>query len=692
MTDADSFYDKLLASISIPGLPVSTSTENNAPKPPADPVATVSDRHDKGRYSRDRSTSHQGEGEASDARPSKPVAAAVPDSVSDTETRDPPPAPFALAKEVGDGARQPAVPLPAAPAKSDPLISPPAEEPGVPAAESKKPTPATLEAELRRRLMESGLRKRKAALAPEPGGAVTKPSGNSLEKKQKLLVRGFPEDPTSVPEKKPALETQLPGADKAAELRRKLLMERTSLLKHNSSMLRVPGNTPTKALPENDPRSQSPITISSDDADSNISKSPASPPPLNPRSPSGNGLKLRISVPSQSAKNGFHILQTEKLPLDTTLSSIMELFGALNDGDYLFFPGSNARSENSADGVKINIEEGEVKEEGQRFYYEGEAEEEQGQQSYYGNEEIAKPVDTGERGNAIQRTEHVAGATEDASESPAGRLGLNCRQPDPDLHDMVEEPNKPGAGVAGRKTLDDLWADGKELINCVLVRAETRDHGGEEQDEYFPHSGWDNRVSFPGTGKLPTTESGPPQWGFGYGSGLNSDGSMNTPFGYSGPQQSWGGPYLEQAMVSPPTPWFPQQQSFQQPSPAFPQTPQAQTPVHPGFPPENPTSGQNAMHWIPGHTDYATAGWLYGMGGNKTTNPAPIREATITDTVLQPPPPTSDLRSGTAGIPKKRLRGGKRKRERVKLVPNNLGSPGAGKTGGSSRASGSSVR
>ncbi|PWW77983.1 hypothetical protein C7212DRAFT_350779 [Tuber magnatum] len=623
MTDAESFYDKLLASLAIPGREVGPRGEPE--KSGSGAVAPATDHLDGQDETNGLSSGSGLVGfQESGGRPAAPESPIETRGSGLGEERK---SATAHVEERRDKVLLDALPLeePGKPYPSPNLSSP--EQPKSSSTGTLKVrTSAALEAELRRRLLESGLRKRKSFSEPENA-------------------------PASLDNRVP--EPDSTGPYKAAELRRRLLFERSAYEKQKSSAQQssaAPPKTPTKPM-----GSQPPISISSDDEDQHTTKSPSHPLSLPPRPPPRIGFSLRISVPFAASASGYLVVQTEELPLNTTLTSIIELFGPLNDRDHLYFPHSKPNP--SQDVTKAEDGDEETREEdlGQRFYYEPEDSETESQGEATGQSvktPMKKPSDTRPK---------------------SAKSSLNGAAPDFVPADKKEGPAEPGSWAAGRKTLEDVWTGGRQEVECVLIRARELDHREQGQDaevytdgECFQQNGWRGMRNFLPTGKR---SDGEPhgQWGFG-ASGFPPD---NMSYGYS--SQQWSGPYLDPNMPSPSTPWFPQQ-NFQQQSPAFlsPQQPQ------PEFPPEG-GNGPQAMHWIPGHTDYTTAGWMYGFNGT-TDASVPQESPTAGDGAPIPPAPES---RGAPGSAKKRIRGGRRKKDRGKPGP--ISSPGVARAGGSSR-------
>jgi len=645
MTDAESFYDKLLASLAIPRPELGPQDEaekgNSGTEAPT--TGTLGGR-DK----------TNGLSSASDLVGIQDGGGGPAASTSPIETRG---------SGLGEGEKAATTHddvLPDAPSLEEP--NKPRLPANLPSPERPKPsstgalkvrTSAALEAELRRRLLEGGLRKRKSFSEPEAPVPPTIAPDENAEKRQKLQHPGDNLPVGSAPNisEDHAPEPDSLGPDKTAELRRRLLFERNAYEKQKSSAQK-PSAAPL-AEPVKPVRSQSPISISSDDDDQHTTKSLSHPVSLPPRPPPRVGFRLRISVPFAASASGYLVMQTEELPLSTTLTSIIELFGPLNDRDHLYFPHSKPKPSQGVTKAGGSDEEIEEEDLGQRFYYEPE------------DSEIEPP------GEATGQS--IKPPTKKPSETgPKSQSSLNGGAPEFVPADKKGGPDGPASWAAGRKTLEDVWTGGKQEVECVLIRAGELDHEqGQTAEMYmdgecFPQNGWGGTRDFQPTGKQ---SDGEPhgQWGFG-ASGFPPD---NMSYGY--PNQQWTGPYLDPNMPSPSTPWFPQQ-NFPQQSPAFLSSQQTQ----PEFPPEG-GNGPQAMHWIPGHTDYTTAGWMYGFNG------------TADASVTQESPTTGDgtpilaaLESRSApGSAKKRIRGGRRKKDRGKPGP--ISSPGVARTGGPSR-------
>ncbi|RPA96778.1 hypothetical protein L873DRAFT_1693436 [Choiromyces venosus 120613-1] len=620
MTDAESFYDKLLASLAIPGLEIGPRNEPEKRNPKAETPVNALERQDK---MNGLSSGNDLAGVQDSSR--RPVVPKSP-----TETRD-----FGLGEEGGSTTTRrdevpPGTPSLEKPNKPQPPANlPPPEQPKSSSTGALKVrTSAALEAELRRRLLESGLKRKSFS-----------------ESEENLPTKNAPAGPENrAPEPDP------PGPDKAAELRRRLLFERNAFEKQKSSAQNVPSAIPLKT-PTKPARSQSPISISSDDEDLHTTKSLSHPISLPPRPPPRIGFRLRISVPFVASASGYLVMQTEKLPLSTTLTSIIEIFGPANEGDHLYFPHSKPKPSQSATKAEGDGER-QGEDSGQRFYYEPEDSEIEPQEEATGQPAKAPTKKPNETRPRSVKSSLNGGASDFV---PAVKK---------------EKFDEPRSWAAGRKTLEDVWTGGKQEVECVLNRAGELDHHEQGQEvemytdgEYFQqNNGWGGMRDFPPPGK-PSEGEPHGQWGFG-ASGFPPD---NMSYGY--PNQQWAGPYLDPNMPSPSTPWFPPQQNFPQQSPVFPPPQQPQ----PDFSPEG-GNGPQAMHWIPGHTDYTTAGWMYGFNGtaeasvsqeSPTTNEAPI-------------PPITESR-GVPGSVKKRIRGGRRKKDRGKPGP--ISSPGVTRTG-----------
>ncbi|KAI5852710.1 hypothetical protein DFP73DRAFT_456487, partial [Morchella snyderi] len=426
-------------------------------------------------------------------------------------------------------------------------------------------TPAALEAELRRKLLESGVRKRK----PSPLNGDVAPE--SLSGTEFIKSR-------------------------QAELRRKLL-ERSNNLKQNSSAVNIHKTPPTQ-----DPgptrvvsRSYSPIEISSDEDGgghpplSISSKSKALPPFLPKRPPPREGFKLRITVPFPTNPNESIVLRTEKLPLSTPISTILGLFGAARDGDHLYFPGTNPKpTAEKENGEKM------LGEDGQRFYRDGD---ETGSAGII-KEVVVKKEDGW---NARSAGSSLKGATSslrgDAIDYvPGGSYKAT----------MVAEPQWTGISA----TLEDVWTRGRKAVECTLVRAhnpaDSDDHGLSQLRLDDRGNAWNSRHQHRNSRSEEEGEGEGERWGYG------NEGYPESSEG--GPNMSWGPGY---PMAPDPNaqPWYPGQTQYQhsaQPSPVFSQQDEGQGSAFMGGSLPVP----QAMHWVPGHMDYANAGWMYGFGPN----------------------------------------------------------------------------
>ncbi|CUS06963.1 unnamed protein product [Tuber aestivum] len=651
MTDAESFYDKLLASLAIPGLDLGPRNEPEESNSGAEtPTTEALEGQDK----------LNGLRSGSDLVGLQDNSRGPGALKSPIETRE---------SGLGEEGRSAAIRVEER--RDTVLDAPSLEEPDKPCLPANLPSPerpkssskgtlkvrtsAALEAELRRRLLESGLRKRKSFSEPDGPVPPTAALDENTEKRRKLQDPGDNLQAKNAPAgpDNRAPEPDSVGPDKAAELRRRLLFERSTYEKQKSSTQKpgaAPQKSPTKAV-----RSQSPISISSDDDDQHTSKSLSHPVSLPPRPPPRIGFRLRISVPFAASESGYLVMQTDELPLSTTLASIIELFGPVNDRDHLYFPYSKPKPFENVAKSEDGDEEIQEEDFGQRFYHEPEESE------------------TEPQGETTGQSTKTPAKKPNETTPRSTKSSLNGGAPEFVPADKKEGPDGSRNWAAGRKTLEDVWTGGKQEVECVLIRARELDQRRQGQDaemypdgEYFQQNGWESVRDFLPTGKQSDGESHG-QWGFG-ASGFPPD---NMSYGYS--NQQWSGPYLDPNMPSPSTPWF-QQQNFPQQSPVFPSPQQPQ----PDFSPEG-GNGPQAMHWIPGHTDYATAGWMYGFNGTADA-PVPQESPPAGDGAPIPPAPES---RGAPGSAKKRIRSSRRKKDRGKPGP--ISSPGVARAGGPSR-------
>lgn len=693
MTDADSFYDKLLASIGLPSdephtsLPqdcgrksqqreqktTSETQQHHQPEPHQKPEIKKHEPVPKQQLEPRRNTSSSSSSSGGSTAtlspklkpPPKPStsAAELREKLSRQIERPPPPppprlprishpqspAPVPVQSPIGGEA------LPVSPAP----ISPQIKEDEV---KSSK-TPAALEAELRRKLLESGVRKRKSSPLVEGQTAIVDGKGKRQRVTPPPTVGPIanPQPPAQIELPPPppphtiAASTAAKNGDVApeplsgtefiksrqAELRRKLL-ERSNNLKQNSSAVNIHKNPPTQ-----DPgptrvinRSYSPIEISSDEDGGGTqphpplsvnSKSNALPPFLPKRPPPREGFKLRITVPLPTNPSESIVLRTEKLPLSTPISTILGLFGAARDGDHLYFPGTNPKPT-----AEKENDEKMLGEDGQRFYRDGD---ETGRAGII-KEAIVKKEDGWDTRSAGSSLKGAASSLRgDAIDyMPGGSYKAA----------IVAEPQWTGISA----TLEDVWTRGRKAVECTLVRAnnpvDADDHGLSQLRLEDRGNVWNSRHQHRNSrsdfstgmeqpwdeqngeeGEVEGEEEGE---GEGEGWGYGNEGYPESSEG--GPNMSWGPgypmapghpqtPWAEQFPMIPNTnirdpnaqPWYPGQAQYQhsaQPSPVFSQHDEGQGPAFMGGGLPVP----QAMHWVPGHMDYANAGWMYGFGPN----------------------------------------------------------------------------
>ncbi|KAL0636796.1 hypothetical protein Q9L58_004153 [Maublancomyces gigas] len=756
MTDADSFYDKLLASIGLP-----YDEPGPLPKSSREELSQDSRRNDHGRNIEEREitqrpTEPQPKSQLPKSKPqiqpppkpkSKPPRQkpkpelkpeprlelrSTPNPIS-TLPPKPTPSPAdlrdrvqSLAKKLSTSAPSPAPPLPPLPSppppppSSPPVTAPetpseipseaPSEAPPLPekpqakADEPRKP-PATLEAELRRKLLENGRRKRKSS---PPEGRVPKADG--IDKRRKTATSPpTPPTPPTLPHPPPT--SVIPNsAVVEAELRKKLL-ERGNLIKQKPPLTQANEDVPKHSF---DParkvnRSYSPIEISSDDDEPPSTSKLLStlPPFLPPRPPPREGFKIRISVPFSTALGGTIALKTEKLPLSTPISSILELFGPARDGDHLYFPGSNPKP-------TVEIESAEkadlvLGEEGQRFYRD---DDDTGREATRTQEAgVSSP-------KTVVKTEE-SWHPQSADSSPVGGSSLRGDAMDYVPGSHLKEPEVVGSQWAGlNATLEDIWTRGKKVVNCTLVRAGDGEDD-EEEDQGFSemhppmdledrghswrpqHQHQNSRGDFATgiehqwaeeheeEGEEGEEEEGDSElWGYneGYPEGGGPNNGMNWGPGYPmGPGQPPGPWNPEQYPMipntnipDPNTQWYPTQQypHSSQPSPVFSPHDEGQGSGFMG----GGAQAVQAMHWVPGHMDYANAGWMYGYGPNDVggggSGVEPTEEVPVADPVnkvvvdgkLPPQGPSPQQPRVQMGIKQKRPRGGRqvKRKERRK--------------------------
>lgn len=761
MTDADSFYDKLLASIGLPYDEPEPLSESNKKELPQDYR-----RNDHGRNGeeRERPAEPQPKSQLPKSKPQpqpplkskpkpprqKPKPESKPDPQPESRsTPNPistlPPKPIAdlrdrvqsLARKQSASAPPPslvAAPAPCSevPNKAPSEVPPLPDKSPVKEGEPPKP-PSTLEAELRRKLLENGLRKRKSS---PPEGRVPKADGTDKRRKPNILPLPTPRIPltpstlpllpptsiapnSAVVEKDSAAEAEAIKS-RQAELRRKLL-ERSNLIKQKPPLIQANEHAPNHSF---DPtrkvnRSYSPIEISSDDDEppSTSKMLSALPPFLPPRPPPREGFKIRISVPFRAAPGRTITLKTEKLPLSTPISSILELFGPARDGDHLYFPGSNPKP-------TVEIESGEkadlvLGEEGQRFYRDD-------------DNTGREPIKAREAGMISPKTvvkKEEGWHPQSADSSPVGGSSLRGDAIDYVPSSHLKQPETTESRWVGLSaTLEDIWTRGKKVVDCALVRAGDGEDD-EEEDQGFPERrpptniedrghGWrprhqhrDSRGDF-ATGiehqwpeehgeegeEGEEEEADGEGWGYseGYPEGSGPNNGMNWGTGYpmgpgqpSGPWNPEQYPMIPNTNIPDPnTQWYAAQQypHSSQPSPVFSPHDEGQGSGFMGG-----AQAVQAMHWVPGHMDYANAGWMYGYGPNDVgqregggSGVEPAEEAPAADPVNKvvvdgklPPQGSSPQqpRVQMGGIKQKRPRGGRqvKKKERRKG-----GSGGAG--------------
>lgn len=773
MTDADSFYDKLLASIGLPYDDPEPLTKSSCKE-----LSQDYKRNDHGRNGEERELFQRpAEPQPKSQLPkSKPQIQPPPKPKSKPPRQKPkpelkpeprlevrstpnpistlPPKPTLSTADLRDRVQNlarklstsapilpPHPPAPLAPpittrkTPSEILIEAPREAPPLPGErrakvdEPRKP-PTTLEAELRRKLLENGLRKRKSS---PPEGRVPKADGT--DKRRKITTSPLPTlphpPPTSVITNSSVVERDSAADAKAiktrqAELRRKL-MERSNLIKQKPPSIQTNEDIPKHSF---DParkvnRSYSPIEISSDDDEPPTSTLLSTLPPfLPPRPPPREGFKIRISVPFSAALGGAIALKTEKLPLSTPISSILELFGPARDGDHLYFPGSNPKP-------TVEIESAEkadlvLGEEGQRFYRD---DDDTGREATKAQEAgVSSP-------KTVVKTEE-GWHPQSADSSPVGGSSLRGDATDYVPGSHLKEPGVVESQWTGLSaTLEDIWTRGKKVINCTLVRAGDGEDD-EEEDQGFSerhppmdledrgrswrpqHQHRNSRGDFATgiehqwaeehgeEGEEGEDEEGDGEvWGYneGYPEGGGPNNSMNWGPGYAmGPGQPPGPWNPEQYPMipntnipDPNTQWYTTQQYPHppQPSPVFSPHDEGQGSGFMG----GGAQAVQAMHWVPGHMDYANAGWMYGYGPNDAGQPGgsgpgvePTEEAPVADPVnkvvvdgkLPPQGPSPQQPRVQMGVKQKRPRGGRqvKKKERRK---GGSGGGGVGRNGSS---------
>lgn len=779
MTDADSFYDKLLASIGLPPDEPTPQKEPSrdhgrndfnerlqTPKPPPEPQRQPRPDHQPPSNSKPELPQSKSKSEPRPKSKPKSKPGPEPELVlrrnSGPAPINPTPSAVELRDKLQSLARQSAASTPAPPTpptaasklpSKPPRPIPPPQENSQPREEESQKTPAALEAELRRKLLENGLRKRKSS---PPEGRT--PKANGIDKRRKTTpppVASLPIPPLPLPlslsvtpatteigSTGPKEQSTAPDTDliksRQAELRRKLL-ERSNLIKQKPPTIETNGNPPNCTFDLTN-RPYSPIEISSDE-DESPSSTPKSkilsslPPFLPPRPPPREGFKLRISVPFSAAPSGRIALKTEKLPLSTQISTILGLFGVAKDGDHLYFPGSNPKPTAEIEsGEKADLVLGE---EGQRFYRDGDN---TGRRDASGIK--AEDEDTTLPKPFIKKEENW----HPRSAGP-NLKGSSLRG---DAVDYVPSSHIKGIEVAEVQwtelsaTLEDIWTRGKKVVDCTLVRAEEPEDDQEEEhglperqledrgNNWNPHAQHQHRHSRSDfstgiehqwaddqngeEGELEGDEGDGEGWGYnndGYpesgGGGPNN--GMNWgpgyPIGPGHPQGPWNPeqfPMIPNTNIPDPNAqWYAAQHVAYshsgQPSPVFSQHGEAQGPAFMGGGAPVP----QAMHWVPGHMDYANAGWMYGfepndIGPNVNVGTTPVAEPVeetpsggdvvskvIVDGKLpgpvqsqqQPQPPRVQIGS----IKQKRPRGGRtvKKKERRK---GGSGGSGIGRNGG----------
>lgn len=759
MTDADSFYDKLLASIGLPydePEPLSESNNNEDYK-----------HNDHGRNGEER--------EVRPAEPQLPKSKPQPQPPLKSKPKPPrqkpkpelkpdpqpevrsapnpistlPPKPITdLRDKIQSLAKKPSASAPPPPPVAAPAPAPASEIPnkeGVP----RKP-PSTLEAELRRKLLENGLRKRKSS---PPEGRVLKVEGTDKRRKPNILLLPTPcippipstlplLPPTSITPNSVVVERDSAAEAEAiksrqAELRRKLL-ERSNLIKQKPPLIQANEHIPNHSF---DPtrkvnRSYSPIEISSDDDDDDEPPSAskmlsALPPFLPPRPPPREGFKIRISVPFRAAPGRTITLKTEKLPLSTQISSILELFGPARDGDHLYFPGSNPKP-------TVEIESGEktdlvLGEEGQRFYRD---DDDTGRDAIRAREAGMISPKT-----VVKKEEGWHPQSADSSPVAGSNLRGDAMDYVPSSHLKQPKPTE-SRWVGLSATLEDIWTRGKKVVDCTLVRAgDGEDDEEEEEDQGFPERRPPTNLEDRGLGWRPQhqhrnsrgdfatgiehqwpeehgeegeegeeEEADGEGWGYneGYPEGSGPNNGMNWGAGYPmgpgqppGPWNSEQYPMIPNTNIPDPnTQWYTTQQypHSSQPSPVFSPHDEGQGSGFMGG-----AQAVQAMHWVPGHMDYANAGWMYGYGPNDVgqregggSGVEPAEEAPVADPVNKvvvdgklPPQSSSPQqpRVQMGGIKQKRPRGGRQ----VKKKERRKGGSGGGRIGSSGSGGGVGV-
>ncbi|KAL7270736.1 hypothetical protein RUND412_006552 [Rhizina undulata] len=597
--DADSFYDKLLASIQIPHS--DDSHPNHSPQSPALPSP------------KQKPASHV----------SRSASPAIPSPFIPLDEGDQP----AFVAEPAE-----ALPLPpasySAPERNsiveEPAVFPVGSKPKEEAPEVPK-TPADLEAELRRKLLET-TRKRKSITAQ-----IYQPSEDIIEKRPKITSSLPAANPSqhTLPPKPIGPETEELVKARVAELRRKLL-QRSALKKVIPPGLSLLDSAPSTAKSVPDGRCESPISISSDEGAENLvsagtsveslGRKPNLSLPLRP--PARTGFKLRITVPFTGTKTGNIVVTTEVMPLETPLDSFLDLFGFAGEGDHIYFPNPRVALPSASKKFKGK----EVREE------ESYSEEASGES----NEDEERTISRAEKVEAPLPPQGIHSRLRgDAPEfSPAIPNEVTLDGAQSCLNEVTE-------WRGGCKTLEDVWTGGKTIVDCYLVHGDP----DEEDDEYDPSQPWpphprsSSQVSPANNWRKPedpqTEEIGddeyepmieepvlhpPPnhKWGYQHGQEFQQDSNFagwNQNFDPSLATGAWGmQPQFQygmnQNMSNPPTPWFSHPQGFSQ-SPTFPDN-NMPFPVPPNNMPNRQPAGQ-AMHWVPGHMDYTAAGWIFGF-------------------------------------------------------------------------------
>ncbi|KAI5817863.1 hypothetical protein BZA77DRAFT_343264 [Pyronema omphalodes] len=531
--DASSFYDTLLASI---GAPRSKTSKNNEEKPaPAKPVNKAVPIVKPPPPAPEPSTST----DTATIRKPEPITTSV-------ATATPIPAPRqALQPQSGTSTNRPIEVKPEVKNEAVKPIEPPSQ-PHKSVVEISK---ATIE------------KTQTAQFKPSSGGPTT----TNLRGNAPSFVPTTTQAPTALSKSSTALEE---------ELRSRLLASRKR--KAVSDLPRPPPQPQSKRPPRGSPvftavplANNSPVTEDPNHSFSekhviSISSSPIEPSSparapvpagklaLPPKPAQRDGFRLRIKLPLSTASSGFITMETDKLPLSTPLSAILDLFNRRTADDHLYF----ASPSTLPDTPDVISNDPDVETEaGQRFYR-------------FPPKGVARP-DVGSARLAPcwdSKGGNIRATLEDVA-IVSGAEVVEC--------EIRSEPRRyvaPGpSGTENKRTgfVEDEEMDG---------------YGGDqEQNTAVDTQNWQNHANH-----SPVVDP-------------NVQGFFD-PFAFIQPPlpvplpQPWLQPWAWSAAAAAIN-WIPDAQGQPQPQ-------------------GHENTEHEAPRWIPGHKDYTEAGWMFGFGQN----------------------------------------------------------------------------